>query len=508
MVLGLVTDLVVFGAGDVAGWLADVAVGWTFLGCALLLARRTPGERMALVVGSVGVAWFLGTLIPGLTFLHRGALVHLLFAYPTGRLSRLGRVGVPAAYAAALFPGVWGSEWGTVVLTLVLLAVVAVDGAAAVGPIRRARQQATVAAAGFGVIVICSALARLVFPQGDADRVTYLAYAAALMVVAVAATVGVLRGTWRQVPVTDLVVQLGGDRTGEVRDALARALGDPSLEVGYRDGDGFVDAAGRPVLLPEEGAARASTVVRHLDQPVAVLVHDPAVLADALLLDAVAAAARLVARNHRLRADVVARVADLEGSRRRLVVAADAERGHLAERLLDGAEHKLSELADGLARTQPVSAGDGVARVRAELDRTRHDLRRFAAGLHPVGSGGIEPALRELAARCPIPTSVRVSGSPPTAEVAEAVWFVGAEAVTNAVKHADAASIDIVLTGDGGVVVLTVSDDGAGDADPGAGSGLRALVDRVEALGGDFRVLSPPGRGTTVTATFPFCPVS
>ena len=97
---------------------------------------------------------------------------------------------------------------------------------------------------------------------------------------------------------------------------------------------------------------------------------------------------------------------------------------------------------------------------------------------------------------------MRVSGPPPPAEVAEAVWFVGAEAVTNAVKHAAAACIDIELTGDDGAVVLTVSDDGAGAADPGAGSGLRALVDRVEALDGCLQVISPPGRGTTVVASF------
>jgi signal transduction histidine kinase len=506
MVAGLATDLVVFGAVDVADWLPDVAVGWTFLGCALLLTRRSPAERMALVIGSVGLAWFLGTMVPGLTFLHRGALVHLLFAYPTGRLSRLGRVVVPAAYTVAIFPGIWGNEWATVGLTLVLLTLVAVHRAVAVGPIRRARQQAAVASAGFGVLVIGAAVARLVFAQGDADRITYLAYAAALIAVGVAATRGVLRGTWRQVPVADLVVQLGGDRSGEVRDALARALGDPSLEVGYRDGDGFVDAAGRPVIPLAGDTRRASTLVQHLGEPVAVLVHDPAVLADAVLLDAVAAAARLVARNESLRADVEARVADLEGSRRRLVVAADAERGRLAERLAEGAEQKLSDLADGLARTQ--SAGDGVARVRAELDRTRYDLRRFAAGLHPVGTGGIEEALRDLAARCPVPVRVQVVGPPLGTQVAQAVWFVSAEAVANAVKHAGATRITVELSADNGAVLLAVTDDGTGGADPAAGSGLRSLADRVDALGGSLRVQSRPGRGTTVRTILPDRPVS
>ena len=208
MAAGLACDLAVFGAHDVAGWLPDVLVGWAFLGSALLLGQRSDAKRMALVTGAVGLAWFLGTVIPWLAFLHRGALVHLFFGYPTGRLSRLGRVVVPAAYTVAIFPGIWGDEWATVGLAVVLLAAVAIHLATAFGPIRRARQQAAMAAAAFGVLLISSALARLVFAQGEADRITYLAYAVALIAVAVATTVGVLRGTWRQAPVTDLVVQL------------------------------------------------------------------------------------------------------------------------------------------------------------------------------------------------------------------------------------------------------------------------------------------------------------
>jgi signal transduction histidine kinase len=506
MAAGLTIDLVVFGPQEVAGWIPDVAVGWAFLAGGLLLRTRAPQERIGLLMGWVGVAWFLGTLVPALVFLHRGALVHLLFGYPTGRLSRVGRVAVPAAYGVAVFQGVWGSEWTTIGLTVALLALVAVHRASAVGPLRRARQQATLVAVAVGVLLIGSALARLAFSQGDADRIALVGYMLALVAVAAAVPLGVLRGTWRTAPVTDLVVQLGGERSGAVRDALARALGDPSLEVGYRDGDGFVDAAGHPVVPPSGDVGRASTVVQHLGEPVAVLVHDPAVLTDAVLLDAVAAAARLAARNDGLRADVEARISDLEESRRRLVAAADAERGHLAERLVGGAEQKLAALADGLARV--TTADDGISSVRAELDRTRGDLRRLAAGLDPVGAGGIEPALRDLAARCPIPVRIRVSGPPLAAEVAQVVWFVSGEAVANAVKHAGATRIDIHLVADDDEVGLTVADDGAGGADPVTGTGLRSLADRVDARGGRLRVQSRAGQGTTVMATLPLSPVS
>lgn len=503
---GLAIDLTVYGPGDVAGWLPDVAVGWAFLGGGLLLLGRAPDERIRLLLGGVGLTWFLGTLVPAVAFLHRGALVHLLFAYPAGRLSRVGRVAVPAAYAAAVFPGIWGDEWTTVGLTVVLLGAVAAHRRSAVGSLRRARQQAAVAALAVGLVLVGSALARLAFPRGDADRIALLAYLIALVAVAAAATLGVLRGTWRTAPVTDLVVQLGGDRSGAVRDALARALGDPSLEVGYRDGDGFVDAGGVPVVPPAGGTGRASTLVEHLGEPVAVLVHDPAVLADAALLDAVTAAARLVARNDVLRADVEARVSDLEQSRRRLVAAADAERGRLAERLALGAGQKLAALADGLAAV--TTADGGIGRARTELEHARDDLRRLAAGLDPVGAGGIDTALRDLAARCPVPVGVHVSGPDPAGQVARAVWFVAAEAVANAVKHAGATRIGVELVTDDDAVVLSVTDDGAGAADPAAGSGLRALADRIDALGGRLQVHSPPGGGTTVLATVPLRPVS
>lgn len=506
MAAGLAVDLAVFGPDDVAGWGTDVAVGWTFLAGALVLSLRAPGDRMALLLGVTGAAWFLGSLVPALVVAHRGPLVHLLFGYPTGRLSGVGRVVVPLAYSVALLPGPWGSEPASIGLTGALAVAVVLHRGSAVGPIRRARRQAAGVAAVVGAVVAGTAAARMLFPQGDADLLGLLAYAAALVGAGIAVTRGVLRGTWRRAPVTDLVVQLGGDRAEAVRDALARALGDPSLQVGYRDGEGFVDAAGRPVPLPDAGGSRAATVVEQGGDPVAVLVHDPAVLADAALLDAVATAARLAVRNERLRADVAARVTDLEDSRRRLVAAADTERRGLARRLDDGARRRLSALRGELARARagvPRESAGAVAEALAQLDRTSRDLQDLAAGLHPVPDGDLGAALAELAARTPVPVRVATSAPPLPAEVAAALWFVAAEVVANAVKHADATRIDIGLTVAAGTVRLVVSDDGGGGADPAAGSGLRGLADRVDALDGSLRISSPTGRGTSVLATLP-----
>jgi signal transduction histidine kinase len=513
MVAGVGVDLAVFGPADVIGWLPDVVVGWTFLGGALLVRRRAPGNPLGLLMGLTGLLWFLGGIVPGLAFAHRGPLVHLLFAYPTGRLSPVGRVVVPAGYLVAVLPGTWSDEFVAVLLAGALLGAVVLHRNAAAGPIRRARQQAALVAATVGLVVVGSALARLVFPQGDADRITLLAYELSLCAAGVAVCRGVLGSTWRRAPVTDLVVQLGGDRSGEVRNALARELGDPSLQIGYRVGPGYVDVAGQPLDLPLPGSDRAATEVAHLGRPVAVLLHDPAVLTDAALLDAVAVAARLARQNARLQADVDARLAELEDSRRRLVAAADAERDRLVQRLADGAERRLAEVSDTLALAGTSAIGDTVAdlsRAQGELDRTRRDLRELAGGLNPhhVRPGGIRTALRELAARCPVPVSVDVPEQPLPAGTDAAVWFVCSEAVANAVKHAGADLISVHVAVDRGAVRLTVTDDGGGGADPALGSGLRGLVDRVETLGGRVDVVSAPGEGTVVCATLPAGPVS
>ena len=512
--VGLAIDLLIFGPGEVAQWLPDVAVGWAFLGGAMLVDRRGQDRRLALLLGLTGLTWFAGGLDHSLAFLHRGPLVHLLFAYPTGRLVGVARFVVPMAYVVAVVPGAWSSELTTVGLAAALAAAVVVHRRSARGPIRRARIQAAVVGGLVLGVVGASALARLVFTEGDADRLTLLAYEASLVAVALATARAVIRGTWRRAGVADLVVRLGGERSGAVRDALARELGDPSLQVGYRVGDGYVDASGRPFDVPAGGGGRASTTVEHLGKPVAVLVHDPAVLADDALLDAVAVAALLVERNTGLRADVEEQLADLEDARRRLVAAADAERGRLAQRLADGAGQRLSELADaltaaGAVANGPSAVGDSerqIERVQLDLDRTRRDLEVLASGLHPAGldTGDLGAALRVLAAGCPIPVHVVAAPGPHlNAEVAAAAWFVSAEAVANAVKHSGAGSIGVEVTASDGLLRLTIADDGSGGADQRRGSGLRGLADRVDTLGGSLQVTSPPGQGTVVLALLP-----
>jgi signal transduction histidine kinase len=201
--------------------------------------------------------------------------------------------------------------------------------------------------------------------------------------------------------------------------------------------------------------------------------------------------------------------------RARIVEAADAERQRLERNLHDGAQQRLVSLGLRLsllaARLEPESAaGRLLAEARVELADSVNELRDLARGLHPamLGTCGLVAAVESVAARAALPVRVTsdVEGSSP-APVEVAAYYVVCEALTNVAKYAGATSVAIDLVRRDRRLVVEIIDDGVGGADPAAGSGLRGLVDRVEALGGWLQVSSPHGGGTTVRAQFPCAPV-
>jgi signal transduction histidine kinase len=244
-------------------------------------------------------------------------------------------------------------------------------------------------------------------------------------------------------------------------------------------------------------------------RPVAVLVHDPAVLVDPGLLEAVAAAAQLAASHARLQAEVQARVVELEASRRRILVARDGERKRLERRLHEGAERRLGQLADTLRQGRRSTSGEQtreqIAGAEAQLAQTLEELRRLAQGLHPrlLSERGLEGALAVLAKDFPVPVQVTVAGDQVPTPVAVVAYFVCAEALANVAKHAGAARVAVSVTARDGLVRVEIEDDGVGGADPGRGSGLRGLADRVETVGGTLQVTSVPGQGTRLAAEIP-----
>jgi signal transduction histidine kinase len=520
---GIAAEWIFFGWDDPRHWVPDLVTGWTLIACGLVARSRRPESRCGALMAATGFSWFLGNFaasgVAPLDWLgahalsvYRGPLVHLLVTYPSGRLvSRLDRAAVAVGYAVAVVTPVWRSEIATIVLAVLLVVVCARSYLRAVGPARRARRLALWAAAGLGLVLAAGASARLALPAGEASDPSLLALEATLCALAAGLLAGLLSPSWERAAVTDLVVELGESRSGTLRDELARALGDPTLEIGYwlPNEDVFADSQGRPVALPGPGSERSVTLIEGEGRPIAALVHDPAVLDDPGLREAVSFAAQLAAANARLQAEVRAQVAELRASRRRILEAGDEERRRLERRLRDGAEERLEWLAEQLRRARLSAGSDGgrerIDRTEAQLARTLEELRELAHGLHPrvLAEAGLAGALASLAEQAPIRVEVVAAAGTLPAEVEAVAYFLCSEALANIAKHASASRVSVsVATGDGRVRI-EVEDDGLGGADPARGTGLRGLADRVEALGGTLHVESPAGGGTRLAAEIP-----
>ena len=245
-----------------------------------------------------------------------------------------------------------------------------------------------------------------------------------------------------------------------------------------------------------------------------VVVGVPAVLLSLLLYDGLAWLWALFARLMLgpSTAALHERVDDLRDARARIIAAGDAERRRIERDLHDGAQQRLVALsltlgmAESRLTADPAAAAPLIAQAREEAALAVKELRELASGIHPalLSERGLGPALEALAARAPVPTTVDgvpVARLPPQVEAA--CYFVTAEALTNVAKYAGATSAGVSLSVQHGRVRLLVRDDGGGGADLSAGTGLRGLRDRVEALDGHLDVDSPPGLGTTVIAEIP-----
>ena len=203
---------------------------------------------------------------------------------------------------------------------------------------------------------------------------------------------------------------------------------------------------------------------------------------------------------------------ELAASRKRLVEAALVERRRLERNLHDGAQQRLVglsmtlRLAERQLERDPEVARDALARANAELSEALEELRELARGLHPavLTDHGLQAALGALASRAPLPVELSVDLDDRLAEPLEAAaYFVVAEALTNVARYASARTASVTVRREADDVLVEVTDDGSGGADPDAGTGLRGLIDRVEALGGRLEVQSPVDRGTTVRAWLP-----
>ena len=529
-----------------------VGLSWCLTG--LEEWRRRPARRIGPLMVFFGFAWFaslwvytsvsalytIGQLVRPLFI---AVLGHLLLAFPSGRLeSGLPRAIIVAAYlnttvlvtASALFlepetanvrnlalvqpngalsDGLRNVARGVgVALILTSLLLIARRWRRATPPWRRAVAPvlwvgAAAAAAG-ALRLLNDGLGR---PLGRVEVVFFVILAA----VPLASELGLLRSRLARGAVAQLVVELGQTKApGQLRDALARALHDPSLALAYwlPDQRRYVDREGQPAELPANQSLLVTTIVERDGRRIAALVHDASLRDDPDLVEAVCAAAGLALENERLQAELRAHLDELRASRVRIVEAADAERRRLERDLHDGTQQRLVSVSMALGLAESKLASDPEA-ARKILDETRNtlataleELRELSQGIHPgiLTERGLGPALQDLAYAAPVPIELSVPLErrlPPPVEAA--AYYVVAEALTNVAKYASARAVSVSVTQRDGQALVEVRDDGVGGADRGRGSGLRGLTDRVEALGGQLLVESPPGRGTHLKAEIP-----
>jgi signal transduction histidine kinase len=460
-------------------------------------------------------------------------IVHVFLAFPTGRLNRVDRLLVGTGYVAAVgaqlvvmaLGGLGGQHALRVVdrpataeriyhVELVIISAVALAAVARLATRRMVggrplRRSLTLLIDSFAIGLVAIAVLLLVGVFGQLAFPTVQRVALALLGLApIAFLAGLLQARLARTAVGDLVLELRSQPT-DLRGPLARALRDPSLSLVYwlPQFDTWATPDGRPVDLPTD--MRRLTLIERKGQPIAALVHDPALRDEPELLNAVAAAAEIALETGRLQAELRANVEELRGSRIRVIEAAQKERQRLERDLHDGAQQRLVALSLNLGVLQTQLDDDArtlLAEARQEIAVSLEELRDVARGLHPavLSAHGLGVALESLAARAPVPVRLTVDVEGRLAEAVEvAAYYVVCESLANIGKHAQATTATVDVRHSDGCVVVEVIDDGVGGADTERGSGLRGLADRVEALGGRLRVWTPLGGGTRVRAELP-----
>ena len=536
-------------------------IGWSFIGTGLFSWWRRPDNHFGFLMTAVGFTWMAGALgdssTPGVFIagflanaLPFGFLIHLLLAFPAGRLE--GRVAkVLAAWAwlevgvgqvasvlvedtrngdcqCAANPllvthdeGVRDAVRGVVTMTSILgLACIIAFlwhrwRVAGVGQ-RRALGPMYLAGVVTMVLLSITLTADVTDFDNDVEAAVDLGSLVALLAVPFGFLLGLMRSRMaRGGGVSELITRVGASGGGAVRmrDLLAESLEDPTVELAYwlPERAVFVSEDGREMDLPTGLPGRSVTEVTRDGERVAAIVHDPALDDSRDLVRGAGAAVALALENERLDAELRARVEELRASRERLVRAGLDERRRLERDLHDGAQQRLVSLrlALGLLRRAAATDPGGAERLAdgalGELDAALAELRELARGIHPgvLSDHGLEPALAALADRAPLPVDVHTEVERLPQAVESAAYFTVAEALTNVAKYAQAAAASVSVASVNGHLVVEVRDDGVGGADPARGTGLRGLADRVAALGGRLDVDSPAGEGTVLRAEIP-----
>ena len=553
LALGAVEIAVLFSGPVDPPWQVVLfpVVGWVYLAAGVTAWLRRPSNGMGPLMVIGALAWIgaglANTSVPSLqavglivASIPLAVVLHLLLAFPSGRLrGRLCTATVVAAYFVGLVLqaprylfdpeesgnvlfiaersdladlGHWvqhGAGAVVIVMTALILA-------------RRLRDTAPQRRYVLAPLYVYSIAAVLWVPASrdlealalwdQLTRATIQVLALGGIPAAFAAVV-LLGGFARTGEVDELGAWLGAEEHArpELGNALADTLGDPSLELAFWDGPSaaYVDVAGNTVVLPPAGSSRAAVEVSVGRRRVGAIVYDETLIADPEL---VRRAGRVVAAaldRERLTAELRASRERLKISRARVVAAADSERRRIAHDLHDTVQTRLVLLAveaHGLGADGSVRHG-AAAELEAGLETAIGELRELVHGLLPavLAERGLYAAVEDLADRMPLPIALELDSqrAPLPPPVESAGYFVVSEALTNAVKHAQAHELGLRIQRLNGALAIEVKDDGIGGATTGTGSGLRGMAERVEALDGHLSVKSPPGGGTCVLAEVP-----
>ena len=537
-------------------WQAALLVlcAWVYVAAGTIAWLRRPSSRIGLLMTVGGFAWLAAALVntevPALvaagtvvTTLPIAVLVHLLLAFPSGRLpGPVARATVAGGYVVCLvlqaplylFGGhgplaaadrpdlVTAGEWaqrGAGALVVVCACVLLFLRLRAAPPAQR-RLWALLSA--YGIVAV------LVFPLGptvarllgDDGLTVFVVEVTVTALAPVAFLVVALRGGFaRTGEIEELGAWLGADAGGRppLTEVLAAVLGDRTVDLLFRvPGErGWVNGAGVPAVPPSAGDGRGVAEVELGGETIGAIVYDAALRPRS---QEVRDAARVVA----LALDRERLTVELRASRARLVEAGDAERRRIARDLHDGLQSRLVLLAvqagvtaetagNGAADVAELRAalGAGLRELRGEIETAIDELRALVHGVMPaeLADGGLAAAVEALADRLPITVVLdldEVGGQLPPA-VETTGYFVVSEALVNAVKHARADELTVSLRRmPGELLRIEVRDDGIGGAGgTQAGHGIRSMTDRVEALGGSLRIDSETGAGTRVLAELP-----
>jgi signal transduction histidine kinase len=533
------------GRSGLAATLTVVA-GLALVGAGLVTSFSRPAGRIGDLVVLAGLVWFapvwvgwdkgpplvrsLAMPVAGLTF---PLLLHLVLAYPSGRLrgavarALVAAVYLEAALAAlgqALFrdpffdPNCWANctdnlfllrslprlargiettdRWFTAAAAAALVTLCAGRLLRDSGPARRTLLPVATPAILLAGAVMAHAIALQRMPQEDpsdpAFRTIFALGCVAVLLLAAGLVWAAVRTRVQRRAVARIATSLGqAPPPGSLRAALAKAVGDPELQIAYRlpDAEQHVDADGRPVAEPVAAPGRASTALIRDGRRIAVVSHTAA-LPD--LERQIGAAVRLALENERLQAEVLAQLDQLRASRVRIIETGDTERRRLERDLHDGAQQRLLALSYDvrLAHTSAQADGDPqtgslLTQATDQAQAALGELRDLAHGIYPaiLAEAGLGPALATLADAAPLPVELRGAdqGRYP-APVETAAYLLVAEALQDAAGR-DASHTTVSTVRTGGRLVVTVDDDGTTRT-----AAMVQLADRIGALDGRLAV--------------------